>query len=398
MLNIFEEPKFEESISKLEYHTYSPYLNNFDKNDIIQICVQHQNLNILPSESYIYIEGTVSKTNGAAVEKTKLVNNGVAFLFDEIRYELNGVEIDRNRNVGITSTIKNYISLNKNESEMLFNASWSPDSSIDVNGFYFNFCIPLNKLLGFAEDYKRIIPNGRHDLILTRSRTDENSLIADEDEKAKINLLKVQWKIPHITLSDSFKLKLYKPINNAQSVKIAFRNWDLYEYPALPNTNHHIWNVKTTSQMEKPRYIILALQTNKRNLLKGNPTNFDHCNVTNVKAYLNSDAYPCEDLNLSFDKNNYSLLYNMYCDFQKTFYNRLVAEPLLTRDAFKSQATIFIIDCRHQSEIIKNGPVDIRIEIKTAKIIPANTSAYCLMLHDRIVNYNPLSQIVSREI
>ncbi|EFN73383.1 hypothetical protein EAG_12508 [Camponotus floridanus] len=28
---------------------------------------------------------------------------------NEIRYELDGVEIDRNRNVGITSTIKNYV-------------------------------------------------------------------------------------------------------------------------------------------------------------------------------------------------------------------------------------------------------------------------------------------------
>jgi len=38
-------------------------------------------------------------------------NNCVAFIFDEIRYELNGVEIDRSKNVGITSTFKNYVSL-----------------------------------------------------------------------------------------------------------------------------------------------------------------------------------------------------------------------------------------------------------------------------------------------
>lgn len=29
--------------------------------------------------------------------------NGIAFLFDEIRYELGGYLMDRNRNVGITS-------------------------------------------------------------------------------------------------------------------------------------------------------------------------------------------------------------------------------------------------------------------------------------------------------
>jgi len=31
-------------------------------------------------------------------------------MFDEIPYELNGVEIDRNRNVGIINSIKNYVS------------------------------------------------------------------------------------------------------------------------------------------------------------------------------------------------------------------------------------------------------------------------------------------------
>ena len=88
----------------------------------------------------------------------------------------------------------------------------------------------------------------------------------------------------------------------------------------------------------------------------------------------------------------------MYCDFQKTYYNRSIAGPLLSRDGFKSQAPLFIIDCRHQSEIIKNGPVDIRIEIKTKKPLVSTTSAYCLMLHDRIINYNPLTQTVTREV
>jgi len=38
-----------------------------------------------------------------------LGSNCVAFMFDEMRYKLNGVEIDRNRNIRITSIIKNYI-------------------------------------------------------------------------------------------------------------------------------------------------------------------------------------------------------------------------------------------------------------------------------------------------
>jgi len=45
-----------------------------------------------------------------------LRNNCVAFMFDEIRYELDDVEIDRNRNVGISSTFKNCVTMSSERS------------------------------------------------------------------------------------------------------------------------------------------------------------------------------------------------------------------------------------------------------------------------------------------
>jgi len=87
---------------------------------------------------------------------TTLGNNCMAFMFDEIRYELNGVEIDRNRNIGITSTIKNYVSMTYDKSLIALNARWNSRSKEEG---YFNFCVPLNMLLGFYEDYKHIIIN-----------------------------------------------------------------------------------------------------------------------------------------------------------------------------------------------------------------------------------------------
>ena len=43
------------------------------------------------------------------------------------------------------------------------------------------------------------------------------------------------------------------------------------------------WTVKTTSQLEKPRYVIFALQTGRRNVPSQNDSLFDACNLTNVK-------------------------------------------------------------------------------------------------------------------
>jgi len=78
---------------------------------------------------------------------------------DEIRYELNGVEIDHNRNAGITSTIENYVSLTYDKVLIMQNGGWDITSTIPKGCF--NFCVPLNTLLGFCKDYKRVVVNDR---------------------------------------------------------------------------------------------------------------------------------------------------------------------------------------------------------------------------------------------
>ncbi|XP_072750551.1 uncharacterized protein [Anoplolepis gracilipes] len=167
ILNIVSEPIFDDHIVKIETHTYNPYANTtLGYSD--EIPIQHQDLYTLPCESFFYIEGklTIRKKDELMI----LGNNCVAVMFDELRYnELNGVEIDRNRNVGITCTIKNYISLTHERSKVLHNAAWNIVANNGGEG-YFNFCVSLNKLLGFCENYKRVVINARHELILIRSR------------------------------------------------------------------------------------------------------------------------------------------------------------------------------------------------------------------------------------
>jgi len=67
----------------------------------------------------------------------------------------NGVKIDRNRKVGITSTLKNYVSMTYDKTLIALNARWNSRS--DMEEGHFNFCVPLSMLLGFCEDYKGLI-------------------------------------------------------------------------------------------------------------------------------------------------------------------------------------------------------------------------------------------------
>jgi len=43
-------------------------------------------------------------------------------------------------------------------------------------------------------------------------------------------------------------------------------------------------------------------------------TYFDHCNLTNVKLYLNFEFYLYDDLNLDFNKRRVAILYDMFVD------------------------------------------------------------------------------------
>ena len=143
ILDIANSAVYVKSITKVEYHSYTPFINSFENNNEIQISVQHQDLYLLPSSSVIYIEGSLTKADGTVSATGRLINNVVPFLFDKIRYELNGVEIDLNRRSGYTTTLKSFISLNEQESNSLMNAGWSGGRSIDTSPGRFNFCIPL---------------------------------------------------------------------------------------------------------------------------------------------------------------------------------------------------------------------------------------------------------------
>lgn len=395
ILNIGGEPIFDDRIVKIETHTYNPYANTtLGYSDEIRIPIQHQDLYTLPCESFLYVEGKLRVRKVDEGARVVLGNNCVAFMFDELRYELDGVEIDRNRNVGITSTIKNYVSLTTEKGKILENAAWN--MSHNAAEAYFNFCVPLNILLGFCEDYKRVVINARHELILIRSRNDNNCIFGHASAEADIELFKIQWRMPHVILSEVNKLSLLRALESGRYLNMSFRSWDLYEFPLLHNTTKHSWTVKAASQLEKPRYVIFALQTGRKNAVSKDITTFDDCKLTNVKLYLNSEFYPYDDLNLDFDKNRFALLFDMYSRFRKSYYGCDNDDVLLNISKFLHCGPLAVIDCSRQNESVKNSTVDVRLEFECKEDIPANTTAYCLILHDRVVEYCPLTNVVRK--
>lgn len=391
MLNILEKPSFDNTISRFETHVHQPYLANaLNPSDEIRIPIQQQDIYINIHESYLYIEGKLTPGqagNPPVNVATELVTNPFAHLFEEIRYELSGHVIDKCRNVGIASTIMGYATFNEFEAKKF----WNYKGDLMSDDGYFSFCIPLKILLGFAEHYNKVLINARHEVVLLRAKNNNN--VFKSAIEPKIELFRVQWHVPHVSVSDHEKIQLLKILDSKKDIMLPFRSrGDLHECPMLTNTSKQSWTIKTTSQMEKPRFVLIGFKTNG-DRMDSDASKFDHCNITNVKLFLNSEIYPYENLNVDFDKNQYEILYTMYANFQKSYANR-DSEPLLDRKEFKEIAPLVVIDCSKQVDGVKASQVDVRLEIEVKKSFPENTKAYALLIHDRINEYNPATNIV----
>src|SRR5678816_2655715 len=81
ILNITEATSVDEGIEKYEWHSYDPVSGaNLNSAGEIRINIEQQDLFCHPAESYLLIEGRLTKTDGTAYANTDVVsitNNGL---------------------------------------------------------------------------------------------------------------------------------------------------------------------------------------------------------------------------------------------------------------------------------------------------------------------------------
>ncbi|CAG9823917.1 unnamed protein product [Phaedon cochleariae] len=344
--------------------------------DEIRIAVNFQDLILDIAESYIYIEGKFIPNDLA--KTCHLSNNALAFLFDEIRYEMGGEQVCLIRKPGITTTMKSMISYGETSTKFLDTVGWGLDENkqviLDTPSHTFSGKLPLKFLMGFAEDYNKGILNIKQELILIIARSFKNSYMGEVDANVTIN--KIEWKIRHVMPSDRQKLKLLNRLNKSSTakIKLAYRMWDLYELPAIRETASDIWAIKTTSSLERPRYIIIGFQSSDNTDDRSkDATKFIHAGVNNIRLYLNSEVYPYERWNLDFDRKLDAVAYYAYENFQRSYYGKDMGEPMMSIEEFRKNP-LFIIDCYHQPDAMKTSTVDIKLEFETRETkFPPNT-------------------------
>lgn len=415
----------DDSIKRFEYREYEPYTgSNLNGPSDIRIAIQNQDEFLLPSRSYLYIEGSIrKKDDGSIYGKDQpgtgsgagkdlfinLINNGIVYLFDRVDYQLGNETIEGYSNPGQASTMKSLLTYPLNYSEGM-NFMWGLDKGekgcIKNNTGYeerhnylfknssgnFSVAIPLNHIFGFCENYNKVIYGVKHQLTLRRGKDDDNALLKSPDKNeegiykvpdGKVIITKIIWRIPHVMPTDEYMIKLSNDIQNKITVNINFLNRQCESIAVSEGRKQFDWRLNVTSGAVKPRYIVLAFQTDKDDDQVKNTAIFNHCSTTTAYVQLNSERYPEMDLQLDFEENKYTTAYKMLCDYFNHVINKESCPIALYE--FRNLYPLLVFDVSRQSEKLKNSVTDIKIKATFKENIPKHTYAYALVLSDRLL-------------
>ena len=424
----------DDSIDKYEDIAYEPVAGtnlNAPGQDI-RLIIETQDIFTHPSESYLIVEGELTKTGinppnnpryNPATDLITLTNNGIMHLFKRIRYDLSGQEIENLVHPGQATTMLGLLKYPDDFSKSKgLNQLWYKDTDLtatignDINavatanniGFAirrhqilssnpigtFSFKIPLKHIFGFCGDYDKIVYGLKHTLTLTRNN--DNDAIYRHDVDANnvamvngaVTITKISWFMPHVMPADQYKMELYKIIERKEKIPVGYRMIQC-DSAMVPQTESFSWRLSVKSSPEVPRFIIVGFQAGKSDNQERNPSTFDNANVTNIYVMLNSTRYPTVDHNIDFDKNNFSRVYGDAAEFRSKFFNmdELISNPNFTPLEYRNLYPLFLFDVSKQSEKLKYSTTDIQIKMHFRGGAPANTQVYGVIISDRLINF-----------
>ena len=306
ILQITQPILSDDSIDRYEDIEYNPVVGaNLNSGDI-RINIETQDIFTHPCESFLLIEVQLLKNDDtlyADANAISLINNGMMYLFKNIKYQLSGHEIESILNPGQATTMLGLLKYPDDFSKSQgLNQLWYKDTAataiLDNSniGFMlrhtyiiresdpkgtFSFRIPLKHIFDFCGDYTEIIYGMKQTLTLTRDNDNNAIFRLAAVDAGKIRLDKIAWYMPHVLPADKDKIQLYKIIEKKEKLPVGYRMIQC-DSASVPQTTSFTWRFAVKSSPEAPRFIIVGFQTNKNNRQYGNPAVFDNVRVKNI--------------------------------------------------------------------------------------------------------------------
>ena len=198
VLKFTETPWIDESIEEYEYHEYDPItVTNLHNCGDIRLRIESQDVFTHPSESYLLVEGSLTKADGtpyANADEVASTNNAIMHLFSRIEYHLSNQLIESLSHTGQATIMFGLLKYSDDFSKAQgLNQLWYKDTATnaanaDNNGFAarhayliqsptvkckFSFTIPLKHIFGFCEDYDKIVYGLKNSITVVGKTNDD---------------------------------------------------------------------------------------------------------------------------------------------------------------------------------------------------------------------------------
>ena len=436
-----------EEYEYFEYSPDSETLESLNGIREIRFNVEALSTFIHPHNSFLYFEGQILRNDDSTTyvdeQNVTLANDGILHLFSEMKYSINGQPIEDILNPAISSImlgilrypddfssseglmqcwykdtgnggllgtikqeaskgndkvypIKSFNNIGREERKKFFYDSVFGNA----NKGKFSFCIPLKHIFGFCDDYDKVMYGVNHGLSLFR-KGDGTAIhkpgkvtiggVESDVTLAKIILEKIKWCVPHVKPSLEIYNSLTEKIGKGVNIKIGFKSRKVDE--KIVDSANWSWRVAVTSGNETPRFLILGFQTGNKlnqdgedNTKEANPSVFDHCDVDHIQVKMLGRLYPSQAEILNFPANQYSKAYNNAAKFRELFDGTpdLFSHFGITPIDFKNLYPLFVFNVSNQIPKTVSAVVEVVFNVKFNANPPANTTAYCLTISDKI--------------
>ena len=426
ILNITEASSVDEGIEKYEWHEYeSVARTNLNSAGEIRINIESQDLFCHPAESYLLIEGRLTKATGAAyadnADVVAITNNGLMHLFSQIGYSLSNQDMETIYHPGQATTMLGLLKYpNDFALAQGLNQLWCKDTGAtaviaDNTGFAarqayliqkpttkgtFSFIVPLSHIFGFCEDYDKIVYGLKHTLTLVRKSDDDAifrlAAAADAQLREKSTLVKSRGLCRTLLRRIWKGWQLYKTIESKASIPVAYRARQC-DTITVPQSTTFSWRLSVKTAPEKPRWVVVGFQTDRDGDQEHNPSIFDHCNLKNMYVMMNQERYPAVDYDLSFPNQKFSRAYREAATFSEKFYgmDQLITQSNITPDDYKDLYPLMVFDVSKQSEKLKSSVVDIQIKAIFNAAVAAETQAFAVIISDKLLKFQSDGQKMS---
>ena len=208
-------------------------------------------------------------------------------------------------------------------------------------------------------------------------------------------------RIPSVEYQEMYKIQLINELtklSQGNEYKLNFKSWQCIDETNLNGKTFKKNIASTYRNIHNPLFAIVAFQTGGiENQLK-RASVFNHCDVKNIWLEIDGQRYPQESLNLDWENNKFSLVYDMYTSYKKTFHRTHQELPLmyLSPDNFKKSRAMYVLDLTRQPDNVSGNRNNIILNIEFNKDVPANTICYTCLVSSSEFTYDIVQNTIRK--